>query len=75
MNLRPSCQGGTARPWSRSRSSRALAALPIETWNYQLPERGDPPHQRTAQDLATAFGVDEDDRHINSSTRMASRWQ
>ncbi len=43
----------------------AVAALPITTWNYKDQERSIRHLGPMAQDFAAAFGVGEDDRHIN----------
>jgi hypothetical protein len=42
-----------------------LATLPIETWNYKTQDSSIRHIGPMAQDFAAAFGVGEDDKHIN----------
>ena len=42
-----------------------VAALPVETWNYKDQDPAIRHIGPMAQDFAAAFGVGEDDRHIN----------
>jgi hypothetical protein len=42
-----------------------LAKVPIETWNYKAQNRSVRHIGPMAQDFSAAFGVGEDDKHIN----------